>query len=122
ALSLHDALPISLLPSWGLSNAAATLVGQNLGARKPERAQAVVQIASRYGFAFLGLVGIVFVALPHQIVGLFTPDAETAAVAARALFIIALGFPLYAFAMVFTAAFNGAGDTWTPTLINALCF
>ncbi len=112
----------AILPAWGLSNAAATLVGQNLGAQQPDRAESAVRLAARIGFMFLGGVGIVFVVLAGPIVGLFTDDAETLRHGTRALRFIALGFPLYAWAMIYTAAFNGAGDTWTPTLINLLCF
>ena len=112
----------ALLPSWGVSNAAATLVGQNLGAQRPDRAEQAVKIAARIDLVFLGGVGLLFVLLAGPLVSLFTSDRETARYASRALLIIALGFPLYAYAMVFTSAFNGAGDTWTPTLINLLCF
>jgi MATE family, multidrug efflux pump len=92
----------ALMPAWGLANAGATLVGQNLGAQKPERAEAAVGIATRF----------------HM----FTSDPETLAYAARALWIVSLAFPLYAAGMCFEAAFNGAGDTWTPTRLNFFCF
>jgi putative MATE family efflux protein len=108
----------ALLPSWGMSNAAATLVGQNLGARRPERAVRSVFLAGVYNMIFLGAVGLVFVAFPGALVGLFTRDAAIAPVAAEGLRTIAAGFVFYAWGMVFTNAFNGAGDTWTPTLIN----
>jgi putative MATE family efflux protein len=112
----------ALLPAWGLSNAGATLVGQNLGAKKPERAEQAVWIATRYNAVFLGIAGILFIALATPIVRLFTIDPEVLALGARALWIIALGFPLYAAGMCLTSAFNGAGDTWTPTLLNFVCF
>jgi len=112
----------ALLPSWGLSNAAATMVGQALGARKPERGEKAVRIAGGYAAAFLGVVGIVFVAGATGIVRLFTHDPEVVPVAASCLRIVALGFPFYAYGMVFTQSFNGAGDTWTPTLLNFVCF
>ena len=112
----------ALLPSWGLSNAAATMVGQALGAGKPDRAARAVRIAGTYAGAFLSLVGIVFVVLAPQIVRLFTQDPEVAPIAAACLRIVALGFPFYGFGMVFTQSFNGAGDTWTPTLLNLVCF
>jgi putative MATE family efflux protein len=108
----------ALLPSWGMSNAAATLVGQNLGAKRPERAVRSVFLAGVYNMVFLGAVGLVFVAFPGALVGLFTRDPAIAPVAAEGLRTIAAGFVFYAWGMVFTNAFNGAGDAWTPTLIN----
>ena len=107
-----------LLPSWGMSNAAATLVGQNLGAKRPDRAARSVFLAGAYNMAFLGAVGLVFVAIPGALVGLFTRDPAIAPVATEGLRIIAAGFLFYAWGMVLVNAFNGAGDTWTPTLIN----
>ncbi len=112
----------ALLPAWGLSNAAATMVGQALGARKPDRAERAVWIAGRYNVWFLGGVGVVFVALAGPIVSLFTSDPSVASYAVAALRIVALGFPFYAYGMVLTSAFNGAGDTWTPTWINLVVF
>lgn len=111
-----------ILPSWGLSNAAATMVGQALGAGKPERARAAVWTACRFNFIFLGTLGVVFVAFAPVIVGWFGDDPAVTALAQTALRIVALGFPLYAFGMVLTQAFNGAGDTWTPTWLNFLIF
>ncbi len=111
-----------LMPAWGLSNAAATLVGQNLGAQKPERAEAAVWIATRYNTVFLTVIGLGFVVFARPLVGLFTQEPEVLAVGARALWIIGLGFPLYGVGMCLTAAFNGAGDTWTPTKLNFFCF
>src|SRR5438034_7874131 len=112
----------ALLPSWGLSNAAATMVGQALGARKPDRADRAVWIAGRYNLWFLGGVGVVFVALAGPIVSLFTSDPTVRSYAVGCLRIVALGFPFYAYGMVLTSAFNGAGDTWTPTWINLVVF
>jgi len=112
----------ALLPAWGLSNAAATMVGQALGARKPDRAERAVWIAGRYNVWFLGGVGVVFVALAGPIVSLFTSDPTVASYAVGCLRIVALGFPFYAYGMVLTSAFNGAGDTWTPTWINLTVF
>jgi len=112
----------ALLPSWGLSNAGATMVGQALGARKPDRAERAVWIAGRYNLWFLGGVGVLFVALAGPIVSLFTSDPAVASYAVGCLRIVALGFPFYAYGMVLTSAFNGAGDTWTPTWINLLVF
>jgi Na+-driven multidrug efflux pump len=98
------------------------MVGQSLGAKDPERAERSVWTASRYNLAFLGALGIVFVGLAPWIVAVFTSEPDVARVAITALRIIGLGFPLYAFGMVLTQSFNGAGDTWTPTWINLFVF
>src|SRR5579859_2559794 len=111
-----------ILPSWGLSNAAATMVGQSLGARDPERAERAVWIAARYDMAVMGLVGLIFIALAGPIVGLFTQSSEAAAIGAQALRVMSYGFVFYALGMVVTQSFNGAGDTWTPTWVNLFCF
>jgi Na+-driven multidrug efflux pump len=112
----------ALFPAWGLSNAAATMVGQGLGAGDPERAERSVWIAGLLNVMFLGTIGIVFLAGAPFIVGLFGGDAETSAYAVRCLRIVSAGFFFYAYGMVLTQSFNGAGDTWTPTLLNLLCF
>jgi putative MATE family efflux protein len=112
----------ALLPSWGLSNAAATMVGQSLGARKPHRAEASVWRAGGYNAAFLSGVGILFFAAAPLILRAFTRDPVVTEYAVRCLRIVALGFPLYAYGMVLTQSFNGAGDTWTPTWLNLFCF
>ena len=112
----------ALLPAWGLANAAATLVGQNLGAGKPDRAETSVWRTCVYNLLCLGAVGFVFVVLPVPLVGVFTDNPVVAANAVSALRIISSGFPFYACAMVLTQAFNGAGDTVTPTIINLFCF
>jgi putative MATE family efflux protein len=112
----------AILPSYGMSNAAATMVGQALGAGKPERAEKAVWKACVYNLVFLGVVGVAFVALAGPIVRLFSSDAEVVRHGSTALRVVALGFPLYAFGMVLTQAFNGAGDTWTPTWINLAVF
>jgi putative MATE family efflux protein len=112
----------ALLPSWGLSNAAATMVGQGLGAGKPERAERAVWIAGAYNVVFLGVVGLAFVIAAPWIVQLFTQDPTVIPIASACLRIVALGFPFYAYGMVLTQSFNGAGDTWTPTLLNLLCY
>ena len=111
----------ALLPSFGVSNAAATLVGQNLGANKPDRAEAAAWKAGMYNTICLGTVGAIFLLFAPQIVSLFTMDPEVALYAVRCLRIVSAGFLFYGYAMVLTASFNGAGDTRTPTLINLVC-
>ena len=112
----------ALLPSWGLSNAAATMVGQALGAGKPERAEKAVWRACTYNLVFLSVIGVVFVALAGPIIRLFSSEPEVVRYGSTALRVVAAGFPLYAFGMVLTQSFNGAGDTWTPTWINFAVF
>ena len=112
----------ALLPAWGLSNAASTMVGQALGAKDPERAEKATWIACKMNLAFLGSVGVLFLAFAPGIVGLFGGTAETSGYAIDSLRIVSLGFPLYAYGMVLTASFNGAGAVWTPTVINLFCF
>jgi putative MATE family efflux protein len=112
----------ALLPSWGMANAAATLVGQNLGARRPERAEQAVWRAAFYNFLFLGGVGVLFVVFAHGIVRLFTSEPTVLAYGAGCLRTVAAGFLFYAYGMVVSQSFNGAGDTRTPTLINLFCF
>jgi putative MATE family efflux protein len=111
-----------LLPSWGLSNAAATLVGQNLGAGRPDRAEASVWRACAYNVVMLGAISVLFIAFADTVVSWFTTDPEVGPIAVRGLRIISGGFAFYAAGYVLTAAFNGAGDTMTPTLINLGCF
>ncbi len=111
-----------LMPSWGLSNAAATLVGQNLGANQPERAETSAWRACWFNVAVLGVLGILFVVFADVVVGWFTRDPEVAPIATLGLRIISGGFPFYAAGYVLTQSFNGAGDTWTPTLISLGCF
>jgi Na+-driven multidrug efflux pump len=112
----------ALFPSWGLGNAAATMVGQALGAKKPDRGERAVWLASFYNLCFLGTVGILFVAFADFIAGLFTNDQAVLRYAVDGLRIVALGFPLYAYGMVVNQSFNGAGDTWTPTYLNLFVF
>ena len=112
----------ALLPSWGLSNAAATMVGQSLGARKPDRAERAVWQAGAYNARFLVAVGIVFFLAAPLILRAFTDDPAVTRYAVHCLRIVALGYPLYAYGMVLTQSFNGAGDTWTPTRLNLFCF
>lgn len=108
----------AIMPAFGLGNAAATLVGQCLGAGNPDRSERAVWIASFYSAVFLGVVGLIFFLAADPIVSLFTQDAEVHRYAALCLRIIACGYPFFAYGMVVTQAFNGAGDTWTPTWIN----
>jgi putative MATE family efflux protein len=112
----------ALLPSVGLSNAAATLVGQNLGAGKPERAESSVWKASFLNAAFLGAVGLIFVAFSNGIIGIFTQEPGVLEYGTACLHIVAYGFVFYGFGMVLETAFNGAGDTWTPTYLNLFVF
>ncbi len=112
----------ALMPAWGLANAGATLVGQNLGAQQPDRAEAAVRIETRFNVLLLGIVGAGFVIFAYPLVSLFTSDPETLTYGARALWIVSLAFPLYAAGMCLEGAFNGAGDTWTPTRLNFFCF
>lgn len=111
-----------LLPAWGLSNAAATLVGQNLGARHPERAEQAVWRTGLYNMLFLGVLGIFFVIYATPVVRLFVGDPEVVAIGARALRTFACGNIAYAWVMVLLQAFNGAGDTMTPTYVNFFGF
>jgi putative MATE family efflux protein len=112
----------ALLPSLGMSNAAATMVGQALGAGKPERAERAVWKAGFYNMCFLGIIGLLFVIFAPQIIRLFTTDANVMPYGIDSLRIIACGFLFYAYGMVFTQSFNGAGDTFTPTIINLFVF
>ncbi len=111
-----------ILPCWGLCNAAATLVGQNLGAGKPDRAEAAVWRTGFYNMVYMGLVSVFFIFLPEQVVGAFTADPGIARVGETCLRTIGFGNLFYAWGMVMVQAFNGAGDTVTPTLINLGCY
>lgn len=111
-----------LMPALGLANAGATLVGQSLGAGNPDRAAAAVRIAVRYNVVFLGVVGIILFAFAMPISLIFTSDPEVQHEAALALRIVVIAFPFYAAGMCYEAAFNGAGDTWTPARLNFICF
>jgi len=111
-----------ILPSWGLSNAAATLVGQNLGAGKPDRAETSVWRTGFYNMIFLGSVGVILILFAEPTVRLFTQDPDVVPLAASCLRILSYGNIGYAYGMVMLQAFNGAGDTITPTWVNLFGF
>jgi len=111
-----------MLPAWGLSNAAATLVGQNLGAGHIDRADKSVFQTLKYIIIFMAVVSVIFLTCGHLFASFFTSDAKVIEIASRALKILSFGFVIYGAAMVFSSAFNGAGDTWTPTKINIFAF
>ena len=112
----------AILPSWGLSNAAATLVGQNLGAGKPDRAEHSVWLAGFYNLVFLGSVGLMFILFAERLVAIFTLDPFVTPVAVTCLRYLSYGYFSYAYGMVIAQAFNGAGDTVTPTILNFFCY
>lgn len=112
----------SMMPAWGMSNAVATLVGQNLGAKKPERAERSVWITGVWNMSFLILVAIVYFFFSEKLVGIFTDDPGVIAVGGLWLKIVSYSYFVYAWWMVATQAFNGAGDTFTPTKINLVFF
>lgn len=115
-------IEFALLPAWGLGNAAATLVGQNLGAGKPERAEQSVWRASKYNAIFMAGVGIIMIVLAPQIVSLFSSEPEVVRFGTSCLRILGIGYPMYAVGMIIIQALNGAGDTTTPSVMNFICF
>jgi putative MATE family efflux protein len=112
----------ALLPSWGMANAAATMVGQALGAGNPERAERAVWQAGFYNMVFLGIVGLIFIFFAPQIIWFYTDDPNVSVYGIACLRTVAYGFLFYAYGMVLGQSFNGAGDTWTPTIINLFVF
>ena len=112
----------TLMPAWGMSNAAATLVGQNLGAGQPERAEASVWRIGWYNMAFTLCVSVLFFLFPRELIAIFTPDAQVIAVGGEWLRILSYSYFVYGWWMVSVQAFNGAGDTATPTKINLVFF
>jgi len=113
---------VALLPSWGMSNAVATLVGQNLGAGKPERAERSVWLVGLYNMAFLLGVMLVFLLGAEPLIAVFTSDPAVQSLGATCLRVVSYGYGFYAWGMVLVQAFNGAGDTVTPTWINLGCY
>lgn len=111
-----------ILPAWGLSNAVATLVGQNLGADKPDRAEQSVWRIAKYNIIFLLTIAVIFITIPAQIVGLFTDDVNVINYGVECLRYISYGNGFFALGMILVQAFNGAGDTMTPTKINFVCY
>ncbi len=112
----------AILPAWGLSNAASTMVGQALGAGKPERAEEATWAAGWLTAIVLGVISVVFIAGAPWIVAIFTSDPAIAPQAVTSLRVVSSGFVFFAYGLVFTQAFNGAGDPWTPTWLNFACF
>lgn len=112
----------TLLPAWGLSNAAATLVGQNLGAQQPERAEKSVWTVVKYNVVFMLAVALIFIVFAEEIIGLFSQDYEVILYGVTCLRYISYGCGFYAAGMVLVQAFNGAGDTQTPTKLNFFCY
>ena len=115
-------IEFALLPAWGLGNAAATLVGQNLGAEKPERAERSVWRASKYNAIFMAAIGIVMILLAPQIISLFSNQPDVIRYGTSCLRILGVGYPMYAVGMIIIQALNGAGDTTTPSVMNFICF
>ena len=112
----------TILPAWGMSNAAATLVGQNLGADQPDRAETSVWKSARYNMIFLGVISVIFFLFAREVMNVFDESTVVLEFGARALQIICLGYVFFAYGMVISQSFNGAGDTRTPVIINFFCF
>ncbi len=112
----------TMMPAWGMSNAAATLVGQNLGAQKPDRAEKSVWKTGKYNAYFMGLVSIIYIVFAPNLLALFSSKPDVIEYGALCLRIVAIGYIFYGYGMVIIQSFNGAGDTKTPTIINFFCF
>ena len=112
----------TLMPAWGMSNAAATLVGQNLGAGKAQRAEISVWKTGKYNAWFMGLVSIIYLTFAPKIIILFNDSVDVVQYGSLCLRVIAMGYVFYGYGMVIIQSFNGAGDTKTPTYINFICF
>jgi putative MATE family efflux protein len=115
-------MEFTFLPAWGLGNAAATLVGQNLGAGQPQRAEQSAWAAARYNAAFMAVAGLFTLLFAATITALFTNDPDVLYWGTRCLQILGVGFPMYAVGMVMIQSLNGAGDTVTPAILNLICF
>ncbi len=112
----------TILPAWGMANAASTLVGQHLGAKQPDKSEQVAWIASRYAMIFMLIVAVIYISFAGPIIAFFDPTPEVIEVGSLSLRIISLGYIFYAYGMVLSQAFNGAGDTRTPMYLNLICF
>jgi putative MATE family efflux protein len=112
----------TMMPAWGMSNAAATLVGQNLGAERPERAERSVWVTGKYNAYFMGLVSVIYLLFAPEIIKMFNTAEAVVRYGSLCLRIIAAGYIFYGYGMVIIQSFNGAGDTRTPTYINFVCF
>ncbi|HRW74412.1 MAG TPA: MATE family efflux transporter, partial [Saprospiraceae bacterium] len=112
----------TILPAWGIANAASTLVGQHLGAGQPDEAERSTWLASRYTMYFMLVVAILYISLAAPIIGIFDPTPEVVAIGAQSLRIISLGYIFFAYGMVLGQAFNGSGDTRTPMILNLISF
>lgn len=112
----------TLMPAWGLSNAAATLVGQNLGASQPDRAENSVWLTGKYSAYFMGFISLIYLVFATEIISLFNSNPQVVEQGSLCLRVIAAGYIFYGYGMVIIQAFNGAGDTKTPTYINFFCF
>lgn len=112
----------TLMPAWGMSNAAATLVGQNLGANQPDRAEISVWKTSKYNAWFMAVISVLYLVFAARIISWFSDEQDVVYYGALSLQIITAGYVFYAYGMTITNAFNGAGDTKTPTIINFFCF
>jgi Na+-driven multidrug efflux pump len=110
------------LPAWGLGNAAATLVGQNLGADQPDRAEKSAWQAAKFNAIFMTMTGVFLLIFAEFITGLFSAEPDVLRWGTSCLQILSIGFPMYAVGMVVVQALNGAGDTTTPAILNFICF